>query len=158
MEKLHKSAKVVQEKLNQLGYKNEVKQLPESTRTAKEAADAIGCEVSQIAKSIIFKLKKSDQPLLVIASGINRINEKQVETHLDEKLGKADADFVSKHTGYIIGGVPPLGHTQPIKTFIDKDLLNFKDIWAAAGHPKSVFNLSPDELVEMTGGELIDIK
>lgn len=158
MEKLHKSAKVVQEKLNQLGYKNEVKQLPNSTRTAQEAADAIGCEVSQIAKSIIFKLKKSDQPLLVIASGINRINEKQVETHLDEKIGKADADFVNKHTGYIIGGVPPLGHTQPIKTFIDKDLLNFKDIWAAAGHPKAVFNLSPDELVEMTGGELINIK
>src|SRR5699024_8838627 len=103
METLHKSAKVVQKKLNQLGYKNEVKELIENYRNDQEDADAIGCEVSQIAKSIIFKHEKSNQTLLVIASGINRINKKQIKTHVDEKIGKADADFVSKQTGYIIG-------------------------------------------------------
>lgn len=122
MKELNKNAKVVQEKLAELGYTNKVKQLPDSTGTAQEAADAIGCEVFQIAKSIIFRLKKTDEPLLVIASGINRINEKQIEKHLDDKLGKADADYVSKYTGYIIGGVPPLGHKQPITTFIDEEV------------------------------------
>lgn len=158
MEKLNKNAKAFQDKLNQLGYKNEVKQLPDSTHTAQDAASTIGCEVSQIAKSIIFKLKKSEEALLVIASGVNRINEKQIEAHLDDRLGKADADFVRKHTGYTIGGVPPLGHNQPIKTFIDEDLLNYKGIWAAAGHPKAVFHLTPNELVEMTNGQVVNIK
>lgn len=158
MKELNKNAKVVQEKLAELGYTNKVKQLPASTRTAQEAADAIGCEVFQIAKSIIFRLKKTDEPLLVIASGINRINEKQIEKHLDDKLGKADADYVSKYTGYIIGGVPPLGHKQPITTFIDEDLLQYEDVWAAAGHPKAVFQMTPDELVEMTKGQVINVK
>lgn len=158
MVKLSKNAQVVQNKLTQLGYTNEVKQLPDSTRTAQEAANAIGCEISQIAKSIIFRLKNSGEPLLVIASGVNRVNEKQVEPHLDEKLGKADAEFVRKYTGYAIGGVPPLGHTQPIKTFIDEDLLQLENIWAAAGHPKAVFPLTPNELVEMTNGQVVNIK
>lgn len=94
MEKLSRSAQVVQDKLTELGYPNEVKQLPDSTRTAEEAANAIGCEISQIAKSIIFRLKKSGEPLLVIASGVNRVNERQVEQHLDEKLGRADAELL----------------------------------------------------------------
>ena len=158
MEKLNKNAKVFQGKLNQLEYTNQVKQLPESTRTAREAANTMGCDISEIAKSIIFKLKRSGEPLLVVASGINRINEKQIETYLEDKLGKADADFVRERTGYIIGGVPPIGHKQAIKTFIDEDLLNFKNIWAAAGDPKAVFRLTPDELVEMTGGEVVKVK
>lgn len=158
MEELNKNTKVFQEKLNQLEYTNQVKQLPESTRTAKEAANAMGCDISEIAKSIIFKLKRSGEPLLVVASGINRINEKQIETYLEDKLGKADADFVRERTGYIIGGVPPIGHKQAIKTFIDEDLLNFKNIWAAAGDPKAVFRLTPEELVEMTGGEVVKVK
>lgn len=102
MEELNKNAKVFQEKLNNLGYTNRVKQLPDSTRTAKEAASTIGCEISKIAKSIIFKLKRSGEPLLVLASGVNRINEKQIETYLEDKLGKADADFVRERTGYIL--------------------------------------------------------
>lgn len=158
MEKLNKNAKVFQGKLNQLEYTNQVKQLPESTRTAREAANTMGCDISEIAKSIIFKLKRSGEPLLVVASGINRINEKQIETYLEDKLGKADADFVRERTGYIIGGVPPIGHKQAIKTFIDEDLLNFKNIWAAAGDPKAVFRLTPDELVEMTGGQVVKVK
>lgn len=158
MEELNKNAKVFQEKLNQLEYTNQIKQLSESTRTAKEAANTMGCDISEIAKSIIFKLKRSGEPLLVVASGINRINEKQIETYLEDKLGKADADFVRERTGYIIGGVPPIGHKQAIKTFIDEDLLNFKNIWAAAGDPKAVFRLTPDELVEMTGGQVVKVK
>ncbi|GGJ91228.1 cys-tRNA(pro)/cys-tRNA(cys) deacylase [Lentibacillus kapialis] len=158
MENLSENAQVVQEKLIDLGYTNKVEELPDSTRTAQEAADAIGCEVAQIAKSIVFRLANSDKPLLVIASGENRINEKQIEKYLDDdKLGKANADFVRKHTGYVIGGVPPVGHTEPIMTFIDEALFRFKDIWAAAGHPKAVVRLTPDALVDMTNGQVVDV-
>lgn len=155
---LKDSAQQVQNKLIELGYANKVIELPDSTRTAQEAADAIGCEVSNIAKSIIFRLKNNDKPLLVIASGINQINIKQINTHLNDKLGKADADFVREHTGFVIGGVPPLGHVESILTFIDEDLLQFREIWAAAGHPRAVFRLTPEELVQMTKGQVICVK
>lgn len=155
---LKESAKQVQNKLLELGYANQVVELPESTRTAQEAADTIGCEVAHIAKSIIFRLKNSDKPLLVIASGVNRINEKQIASHLNDKLGKADADYVHEHTGYVIGGVPPVGHKEPILTFIDEDLLQYREIWAAAGHPRAVFQLTPEELIQMTNGQVICVK
>ncbi|MGG0822511.1 YbaK/EbsC family protein [Paenibacillus turicensis] len=155
---LKDSAQQVQNKLIELGYANKVIELPDSTRTAQEAADAIGCEVSNIAKSIIFRLKNNDKPLLVIASGVNQINIKQINTHLNDKLGKADADFVREHTGFVIGGVPPLGHVESILTFIDEDLLQFREIWAAAGHPRAVFRLTPEELVQMTKGQVICVK
>lgn len=158
MENLKNSAKRVQDKLEELGYKNEVVELPDSTRTAKEAADSIGCSVEQIAKSIIFRLKNSNRPILVVASGINRINEKRIENILNQKLMKADANFIRMRTGFVIGGVPPLGHKEKIKTFIDEDLLEFKKIWAAAGHPKAVFQLAPEELVQMTSGKVISVK
>ncbi|WP_339274070.1 YbaK/EbsC family protein [Paenibacillus sp. FSL W8-0426] len=155
---LKDSAQQVQNKLIELGYANKVIELPDSTRTAQEAADTIGCEVAHIAKSIIFRLKNNDKPLLVIASGVNRINEKQINTHLNDNLGKADADFVRKHTGFVIGGVPPLGHKESIITLIDEDLLQFREIWAAAGHPRAVFQLTPEELVQMTKGRVICVK
>lgn len=155
---LKDSAKQVQNKLLELGYTNKVVELPDSTRTAQEAADAIGCEVAHIAKSIIFRLKNSDKPLLVVASGINRVNEQRIEDHLNDKLGKADADFVREHTGFVIGGVPPLGHKEPIITLIDEDLFQYKEIWAAAGHPKAVFPLTPEQLVHATSGEIVNIK
>ncbi len=155
---LKDSAQQVQNKLIELGYTNKVIELPDSTRTAQEAADTIGCEVAHIAKSIIFRLKNNDKPLLVIASGVNRINEKQINTHLNDNLGKADADFVREHTGFVIGGVPPLGHIESIITLIDEDLLQFKKIWAAAGHPRAVFQLTPEELVQMTKGRVICVK
>lgn len=155
---LKDSAQQVQNKLIELGYANKVIELPDSTRTAQEAADAIGCEVAHIAKSIIFRLKNDDKPLLVIASGVNRINEKQISSHLNDKLGKADADFVREHTGFVIGGVPPLGHIESIVTLIDEDLLQFREIWAAAGHPRAVFQLTPEELVQMTKGQVICVK
>ncbi|HLR64218.1 MAG TPA: YbaK/EbsC family protein [Pseudogracilibacillus sp.] len=158
MEKLSKAARKVQDTLHELGYDNKVKELPESTRTAKEAAEAISCDIAQIAKSIVFKLKKTEKPVLVIASGINRINEKEIEKYINDQLGKADASFVRDHTGYVIGGVPPLGHHHRIDTFIDEDLFQFEDIWAAAGHPKAVFKLSPEQLKNMTDGQVISIK
>jgi prolyl-tRNA editing enzyme YbaK/EbsC (Cys-tRNA(Pro) deacylase) len=148
----------VQNKLLELGYTNQVVELPDSTRTAQEAAAAIGCDVAQIAKSIVFRLKNADSPLLVVASGVNRVNEKQLSNRLNDKLEKADADFVRDRTGFVIGGVPPLGHLETITTIVDEDLFQFKTIWAAAGHPKAVFELTPDELVEMTHGQVMSIK
>ncbi|GKV68643.1 cys-tRNA(pro)/cys-tRNA(cys) deacylase [Sporosarcina sp. NCCP-2716] len=157
MIELHSSVAKVQETLRQSGFDNQVEQLPDSTRTAQEAADTIGCEVAQIAKSIIFRLKPSDRPVLAVASGVNRVSEQLVEAHVDGKLGKADAAFVNEHTGYVIGGVPPIGHSEPIVTFIDEDLFRFHCIWAAAGHPKAVFQLTPDELAGMTKGKVIRV-
>lgn len=156
MNRLKESAQRVQQKLLELGYANEVIELPDSTRTAQEAADAIGCEVAQIAKSILFRLP-DDRPLLVVASGGNRVNEKLVSSRLGEKLGKADADFVRERTGFVIGGVAPLGHTEKIETLVDEDLFRFETIWAAAGHPKAVFQLTPDQLVQMTGGRVMSV-
>lgn len=152
------SALQVQETLRQLGYSNAVVELPDSTRTAQEAAAAIGCDVAQIVKSIVFRLKDSGTPLLVAASGVNRVNENRVKEVVHENPGKADADFVREHTGYVIGGVAPIGHPERIQTLIDGDLLQYDQIWAAAGHPKAVFSLTPSELVAMTGGQVLAIK
>ncbi len=158
VEMLKESAQVVQDYILELGYTNKVVELPNSARTAAEAADALNCEVAQIAKSIIFRLETSNIPVLVVASGVNRVNEKQIENQLNEKLGKADAEFVREQTGFVIGGVAPLGHKNPIITFIDEDLLHYSEVWAAAGHPKAIFKLAPNELVEMTKGKVIKVK
>ncbi|GMA49936.1 cys-tRNA(pro)/cys-tRNA(cys) deacylase [Alicyclobacillus contaminans] len=156
-DKLKESAQRVQNILLSMGYTNPVMELPDSTRTAKEAAAAIGCEVAQIAKSIVFRLQRSGRPLLVVASGVNRVNEARIADHVGDALGKADADFVREHTGYVIGGVPPIGHIQPIDTIVDEDLCQFETIWAAAGHPKAVFQLTPSELIAMTAGQVMRI-
>ncbi|WP_179392666.1 YbaK/EbsC family protein [Sporosarcina sp. JAI121] len=158
MQSLTASAQQVQEKLLELAHPNEVVKLTDSARTAQEAADTLECNVAQIAKSIIFKLKSTNQPLLVVASGINRINEEIIAQKLNVKLGKADADFVRESTGFVIGGVPPLGHKNPVQTLIDEDLFKYETIWAAAGHPKAVFQLTPDELEKMTKGQVISVK
>ncbi len=114
--------------------------------------------MEQIAKSIVFKGKQTQKPLLVIASGPNRVNEKRIEELISEPLGKADADFVRKHTGFVIGGVPPIGHLEKLEIFIDEDLLKYEEIWAAAGSPHAVFKLTPSALAQMTGGRVISIK
>jgi len=153
--KLSTSAQKVQDALHSLGLSLAVVELPDSTRTAVEAAQAIGCEVGQIVKSIVFKTKRSQQPVLVIASGSNRVNEKVIENLVGEPLGKANADFVREQTGFVIGGIPPLGHRQKIQTFIDRDLLDYPEVWAAAGTPHAVFRLAPADLEKMTGGQVI---
>jgi prolyl-tRNA editing enzyme YbaK/EbsC (Cys-tRNA(Pro) deacylase) len=155
---LSPSAARIQEALQALGFANQVIELDATTRSSAEAADAVGCTVAQIAKSVIFRAKGSGRPILVVASGPNRVNEKTIEAAIGEKLGKADADFVRERTGFAIGGVAPIGHAQKVETFIDEDLLQFAEIWAAAGTPNAVFKLTPDELRRMTSGRVIDIK
>lgn len=140
------------------GYDAQVVELSDSTRTAKEAAQAIGCQVEQIVKSLIFQGKNSHNPILVVASGGNRVNEKRLGELAGEPIVKADADFVRQHTGFAVGGVPPVGHTTTIRTFIDEDLLRYDVIWAAAGTPFAVFRLTPEELQTMTGGQVTSIK
>ena len=135
----------------------QVVELPGSTRTAADAASAVGCRVEQIAKSIIFQGKTSGKPVMVIASGSNRVNEKRLRDLISEPVKKADADFVRLHTGFAIGGVPPVGHANPIDIFIDQELMDYAEIWAAAGTPHAVFKLTPQELAAMTGGKTVDI-
>ncbi len=155
---LSASAQKVQDMLNALGFEHEVVELPDSTRTAKEAAQAIGCRVEQIVKSLIFKGQDSRTPILVVASGTNRVNEQRIGELVREPIEKADADFVRQRTGFGVGGVPPVGHSERLKTFIDEDLLQYEVIWAAAGTPHAVFRLTPADLQAMTGGEVVSIK
>jgi Cys-tRNA(Pro) deacylase len=157
-ESLSSSAQRVQSALNEHNLELRVVELPGSTRTSQEAADTIGCEVSQIAKSIIFRGKESETPILVIASGENRVSERKLKSIVGEKVEKPDAEFVLEETGYAIGGIPPVGHKNDIVTYIDEDLMDHKVIWAAAGTPNAVFSLTPQELLEITNGEIIDVK
>ena len=154
---LSSSALKVQQALNAIGMHLEVVELPSSTRTSQEAAQAVGCQVGQIAKSIVFQTLASRKAVLVIASGPNRVDEVVLSGLVGEAIGKADADFVRQRTGFVIGGVPPLGHTGPLQTFIDQDLLQYPEIWAAAGTPHAVFRLDPADLPRMTGGVVIKI-
>ncbi len=155
---LPSSAKRVQDFLIENGFTCIVKELPESTRTAEEAANAIGCDVAQIAKSIVFIDKESGNPILVIASGINRVDTKKIETATSLHLIKADGKFVKERIGFAIGGVPPTGHNEKIVTFLDPTLNNYEWIWAAAGTPFAVFQLNSNELERMTAGKFIDLK
>jgi prolyl-tRNA editing enzyme YbaK/EbsC (Cys-tRNA(Pro) deacylase) len=135
-----------------LGPRYEVLEFDVSTRSAAEAAAAIGCTVGQIAKSLVFRGTISKRPVIVITSGTNRVHESTVATHLGETIERANADFVRNSTGFAIGGVPPIGHSGPVVVIIDEDLRRFDEIWAAAGTPNSVFRLNFDELVQLTGG------
>ena len=155
---LSTSAQRVHDALMKLELTLQVIELPDSTRSAAEAAEAIGCSVGQIAKSLIFKTRNSQEPILVIVSGPNRVDEKKIGALVGEMITKPDADFVRQHTGFSIGGVPPVGHNQPITTFIDQDLLAFDEIWAAAGTPNAVFCLTGDDLVRATGGQVVGVK
>jgi prolyl-tRNA editing enzyme YbaK/EbsC (Cys-tRNA(Pro) deacylase) len=155
---LSSSAQKVQEVLKVLGLELQVVELQETTRTSADAARAVGCEVGQIAKSLVFRGQKTQRPILVIASGSNRVNEKRVGELISEPLGKADADFVRQKTGFVIGGVPPVGHAEKLEVFIDEDLLRYSEIWAAAGTPNAIFRLTPSDLVRMTEGRVIGIK
>jgi len=140
-----------------LGDNYQVLEFDAGTRTAADAAAAIGCTVAEIAKSLLFRGKQSNRPVLVIASGDNRVDEKKVSALLGEKISRADADFVREMTGFAIGGVPPVGHATAPITLIDEDLMKFATIWAAAGTPNAVFQLKPAALAELTGGQLADV-
>ena len=156
-QQLSTSAQKVQHILQTLGFPCQVVELSDSTRTAKEAAQAIGTRVEQIVKSLIFKGQLTSKPILVVASGTNRVNEKRLSELAGEPIGKADADFVRQSTGFAVGGVPPVGLASPIETYIDEDLLRYDEIWAAAGTPHAVFPLTPADLQKMTGGQVVTI-
>lgn len=152
---LKPSAQRVQDALADLGFDNQVIELADSTRTSAEAANAVCCEIGQIAKSLIFQGKESGTAILIIASGANRVNVKTIKEQIGEAVVRPEADFVRDQTGFAIGGVPPIGLAQAMTTLIDQDLLQFETIWAAAGHPNALFQLTPGELVGMTGGEVV---
>jgi Cys-tRNA(Pro) deacylase len=155
---LSKNARIVQDALISLGLDCQVIEMTNTTRSASEAADAVGCHVGQIVKSLIFMGQQSRNPYLVVASGVNRVNEKRLADFTGEPVKMPDADFVKQKTGFVIGGVPPLGHRSKLQTFIDADLLNYEEIWAAAGSPNALFKLTPKELQLMTRGQVVSIK
>ena len=142
--------------LSAAGHPHAPQMLDSSARTAQEAADALGIAVGQIAKSIIFRRKSDNAAVLVITSGDRRVDEKKVSA-LVGPIGRADADFVKEATCFTIGGVSPVGFTQPPVALIDRDLLRFDEIWAAAGHPHTVFRLKPQDLERLTGAPVEDV-
>ncbi|MCB1494535.1 MAG: YbaK/EbsC family protein [Bauldia sp.] len=146
MNELPAAAKRVQDAANALGLAVTVTIMPDSTRTAEEAAEACGCTVGQIVKSLIFKGKDTDQAYLFLVSGTNRVNEKAVAKTIGESIVRPDADFVRKATGFAIGGIPPFGHMVKLATFLDADLLQYETVWAAAGTPRAVFPVAPRQL------------
>jgi len=154
---LKSSAQKVQDALLAAGFANEVVELPDSARTAAEAAAAVGCTVGQIVKSLLFQGRPSGRAVLVMASGSHRVDERLVAALLGEELARASADFVREQTGFAIGGVPPIGHARPLVMVVDEALLAHSRIWAAAGHPHAVFELTPAELVRMTAGRVARI-
>ena len=154
----HPTAQRTQQLLVAAGLAGSVVEFEQPTRTSAEAAAAIGCSVAEIAKSIVFRGKESGLAVLVVASGDNRVCERKVAALVGEKLGRADADFVRAATGYAIGGVAPLGHAQPVRLLLDRDLLRFTRVWAAGGTPYSVFPLTPAELAAITAADWQDIR
>jgi prolyl-tRNA editing enzyme YbaK/EbsC (Cys-tRNA(Pro) deacylase) len=150
------SARRVALLLRERGHAGRIVMLPETGKTSAEAAAGLGCAVAQIAKSILFRRREDDAPVLVIASGANRVDEQKVAAQVGE-IARADAKFVREKTGYAIGGVCPIGHATPPLTLIDADLFALDSLWAAAGHPHAVFTLSPQELVALTGAPVADV-
>jgi Cys-tRNA(Pro) deacylase len=139
------------------GLSIHIKEFSSHTRTAQEAADSIGCSVSQIAKSLVFREETTDLPILVIASGSNRVDLKKIQQATGLKLGRASAKYVKQRTGYTIGGVPPVAHNKPLETLLDSDLKKHAVIWASAGTPFAVFQLKPDDLNLLTKGTWVDL-
>jgi prolyl-tRNA editing enzyme YbaK/EbsC (Cys-tRNA(Pro) deacylase) len=135
----------------------DIREMPQSTRTAAEAANACGCSVAQIVKSLIFKRATSGEPVLLLVSGKNRVDEEAVKSAIGDTLARMDANEVRAQTGFAIGGVAPLGSLCPLKTYIDADLLEFETVWAAAGAPHAVFEVSPKKLAEATAATVIKV-
>ncbi len=146
--------------LRRLGHPHEPVMLDDAARTAQQAADALGVDLGQIAKSIVFKRKPDGAAVLVVTSGDKRVDEKKVQALVcgeGQKLGRADADFVKASTGFSIGGVSPLAHASPPVLLVDRELFRFDVIWAAAGHPHGVFRLAPQDLGALTGAPVADV-
>ena len=157
MESLSPSAQKIQDILRGLGSNGKVIEFTESTRTAQEAADRVGCQLGQIVKSLIFKGRTSNKGILVLTSGSNRVDENMISQYMGEPIGRADPEFVRTVTGFAIGGVPPVGHAATVRTVADSALVEFAELWAAAGTPHAVFPLRGDQLARLTGAELAPI-
>ena len=150
------SVRRVADALMAAGIEANILELAESTRTAEEAAAAIGTSVPRIVKSLVFMA--DDDPLLALVSGSNRLDTTRLGVVLGKTIGRADAARVREVTGFAIGGVPPIGHASPLAVVIDRDLLSYDVVWAAAGTPHAVFSIAPADLVRVTGGEVVDLK
>lgn len=154
---LSESAERVRAFMAERGFFFQVAELPGTTRTAQEAATSIGCSVAQIAKSLVFRETATDRPVLVIASGVNRVDVVKIEQAAGLQLGKADGKYVKERVGFAIGGIPPVGHNEPLQTFLDEDLRQHATLWAAAGTPFAVFQLASADLAALTGGQWLDL-
>ncbi len=152
------SIRKVEAALQARGVECRVVEFAHTTRTAAQAAAAIGCEVAQIAKSLVFKGGRSGRPLLVIASGANRVDEAKLKALVGEPVARPDAEYVRARTGFAIGGVPPVAHAEPLYTYFDRDLMGHHRIWASAGTPFAVFRLTPEALARLTGGRVAELK
>ena len=157
MAEISPSIKRVQEALDRSGLSLEAVELPQSTRTAQETADAVGCQLGQIVKSLVFRGTDTKTAYLVLVSGSNRADLELVGELVGEPVRMAEADYVRERTGFSIGGVAPVGLQAQIRTIIDQDLLQYEGIWAAAGTPRSVFRLSPDDLLQLTASQVANI-
>lgn len=153
----HRSTRKFDAVLASAGLIGRVVELPDSTRTAEEAARAVGCELRQIVKSLVFRTATSGNSVLILASGANRVDETWMARYVGETLGRADPEFVRSVAGFAIGGVPPTGHLERIPTYIDYDLLELSEVWAAAGHPHAVCRLTPRELLDLTRGQPVPV-
>jgi prolyl-tRNA editing enzyme YbaK/EbsC (Cys-tRNA(Pro) deacylase) len=154
----HSGVLSVRKALQEQDYEPEVVELERTARSAAEAADALGVRVEQIVKSLVFRGTRTGRPVLVLAGGANRVDERRISDLFSEPVGMADAAYVREKTGFSIGGVPPVGHAERPTTFVDEDLLREEEVWAAAGHTHAVFGLGPAELVRITGGMVAGIK
>lgn len=157
MNALKPAPRRVQEAADRLGLAVRVVEMAQSTRTAEEAASACGCAVGQIIKSLVFRGKESGKPVLLLVSGSNRVDQKGVAASIGEALDRPDAAFVREVTGFAIGGTPPFGHAPPLATWIDRDLLQYPTVWAAAGSPEAVFEVDPRRLAEVIGAGVIGV-
>lgn len=150
------SVERVRDALARLGVTASIVELPGAARSAAAAAAFLGCDAAQIANSLVFRGEASGAPLLVMSSGARRVDTRRLAAIVGEAVGKADAAFVRAHTGFAIGGVAPLGHPAPLRTFVERSLAAQREIWAAAGHPHTVFRLDYAALLRITGGLEVD--
>jgi len=156
---MHPSTQKIADAAQELGLEIEIKEFAQTTRTAQDAAEAIGCELGQIVKSLCFTV--NGEPIMTLVSGANQLDERKLAALCGvgrKKVQRASAYAVKAATGFSIGGVPPFGHLTPMTIFVDEDLLQFEEVWAAAGTPFAVFAIGPDDLVRGCGGTAVDLK
>jgi prolyl-tRNA editing enzyme YbaK/EbsC (Cys-tRNA(Pro) deacylase) len=143
--------------LDDLGLGGRARELPESTRTAAEAGAAVGCEVGQIVKSLVFRVPATDEAVLVLASGSTRVDVGRLTAVVGSPVEQGSGAFVRERTGFAIGGVAPVGLTAPVRTYVERSVLGWPRVWAAAGSPRTVFDATPDELLAATGASVVDV-